>query len=465
MSSIDNVLNRIDSNLEQSTQRLFELLRIKSISTDPAFKSDCKLAAEWLTRELNSLDISSSIRETNGHPMVVGHYNEATDSQPHVLFYGHYDVQPVDPIDLWDYDPFEPSIQTRDDGSKIIVARGAADDKGQLMTFVEATRAWLEETGSLPLNVTILFEGEEESGSPSLLPFFAANSEELKCDFALVCDTGMWDEKTPALTIMLRGLMGEEIEILAANRDLHSGLYGGAARNPIHVLSEILSELHDSQGRVTLPGFYDGVTEIPDNVKAMWQNLNFSQQDFLGGIGLEHPAGEADRTVLEQIWSRPTLEINGVFGGYTGEGFKTVIPAKATAKISCRLVGDQDPERIRESLRMFVSNKLPKDCAVEFKKHGSSPGLWVDFQSQESRQVQQALSDEWGCETKLVGIGGSIPIVNEFKHKLDMDTLLVGFGLDDDQIHSPNEKYNFSSFHKGIRSWARILDKLAKSGQ
>ena len=461
MTQIDKVLERVDSNLEQSTERLFELLRIKSISTDPAYKKDCVSAANWLVSELNSLNFDAGIRETQGHPMVVGHSKGTIDSGPHVLFYGHYDVQPVDPIELWENDPFDPTIQTRKDGSKIIVARGAADDKGQLMTFVEAARAWQEVTGGLPLKVTVLFEGEEESGSPSLLPFFAENSAELKCDLALVCDTGMWDEKTPAMTVMLRGLMGEEIEIIASNRDLHSGLYGGAARNPIHLLSEILSGLHDTQGRVTLPGFYDGVSEIPENVKVMWDNLGFSNEDFLGPIGLEEPAGEIDRSTLEQIWSRPTLEVNGIYGGYTGEGFKTVIPSKATAKISCRLVGDQDPEQIRESLRTFVSNKLPRDCSVKFEKHGSSPALWVDFQSPESKRTQQALSEEWECETKLVGMGGSIPIVNEFKYKLDMQTLLIGFGLDDDQIHSPNEKYNFTSFHKGIRSWVRILDKLA----
>ncbi len=461
MTQIDKVLDRVDSNLEQSIKRLFELLRIKSISTDPVYKDDCLSAANWLTRELNSLNFDAGIRETIGHPMVVGHSKGTFDSGPHVLFYGHYDVQPIDPIELWENDPFDPTIKTRSDGSKIIVARGACDDKGQLMTFVEAARAWQEETGSLPLKVTVLFEGEEETGSPSLLPFFAENSTELKCDLALVCDTGMWDEKTPAMTVMLRGLMGEQIEVTAANRDLHSGLYGGAARNPIHILTEILSSLHDEHGRVTLPGFYDGVSEIPENVKVMWDNLGFSNEDFLGSIGLEVPAGEKDRSTLEQIWARPTLEVNGIFGGYTGEGFKTVIPAKATAKITCRLVGDQGPEQIRESLRTYVSSKLPKDCSAKFVKHGSGPGLWVDFQSAESKRTQQALSEEWGCETKLVGTGGSIPIVNEFKHKLDMETMLIGFGLDDDQVHSPNEKYNFSSFHKGIRSWARILDKLA----
>ena len=461
MSQINNVLNRIDSNLNKSTERLFELLRIKSISTDPAFKSDCKTAADWLVRELRSLNFNASVRETNGHPMVVGHLKGANDSCPHVLFYGHYDVQPVDPIELWENDPFDPKILTRGDGSKIIVARGAADDKGQLMTFVEAVRAWLEEAENLPLNVTVLFEGEEESGSPSLLPFLEENLEELKCDFAMVCDTGMWDDKTPAMTIMLRGLMGEEIEITAANRDLHSGHFGGAARNPIQVLTKILSGLRDSQGQITLPGFYDGVSEIPDNVKAMWDNLGFSHENFLGPIGLEIPAGENDRTALEQIWARPTLEVNGIYGGYTGEGFKTVIPSKATAKISCRLVGDQDPDQIRESLRTYVTNQLPKDCTVKFEKHGNGPGIWVDFQSPESKRAQRALSDEWGCEAKFVGLGGSIPIVNEFKNKLNMDTLLIGFGLEDDQIHSPNEKYNFTSFHKGIRSWARILHELA----
>ncbi|MEP3275264.1 MAG: dipeptidase [Stappiaceae bacterium] len=464
MNHIEGVLERIDADIDNSTDRLFDLLKIKSISTDPAFKEECRKAAEWLARELSEIGIKSSVRDTTGHPMVVGHSEaDASKAGPHVLFYGHYDVQPVDPLELWETDPFEPKIVTKPDGSKIIVARGSADDKGQLLTFVEAARAWIAETGSLPLNVSVIFEGEEESGSPSLDAFLDANSKELSCDLALICDTGMWNEETPAITIMMRGLMGEQIDITASDRDLHSGHFGGAAANPIHILSSILAGLHDKTGKVTLPDFYDGVSEVPETVTAMWDGLGFTTEGFLGPVGLDVPAGENDRTALQQIWSRPTLEINGVWGGYTGAGFKTVIPSKASAKVSCRLVGDQDPEKIRSSLRKYVEDNLPADCSVEFHEHGSSASTHVDYTNPAVDHARNALTEEWGKEAALIGAGGSIPIVGDFKNKLSMDTLLIGFGLEDDQIHSPNEKYNFSSFHKGIRSWARILDALAKA--
>ena len=365
MAEIDAVLKRIDSNLDSSLERLFDLLRIKSISTDPAFSADCRQAADWLVDTLNALGIEASARKTIGHPMVVGH-SKARDTGPHVLFYGHYDVQPVDPVDLWDRDPFEPAIVTREDGSKMIVARGAADDKGQLMTFVEAARAWIEETGDLPIRVTFLLEGEEESGSISLDSFLAENKDELSVDFAMICDTGMWDRETPAITTMLRGMVSEEITVKAADQDLHSGLFGGAARNPIRVLGRIVSDLHDEDGRIMVPGFYDGVEEMPEDITAMWDKLGFDAKAFLGGVDLSVPAGEAGRSVLEQIWTRPTCDVNGIQGGYTGDGFKTVIPSEAFAKVSFRLVGKQDPQAIRENFRAFVRERLPEDCEVSF---------------------------------------------------------------------------------------------------
>lgn len=461
MSALDRVLARIDADLDRSLDRLFELVRIRSISTDPAYKEDCRKAAEWLARELTDLGIPASVRDTTGHPMVVGHRKEPEASAPHVLFYGHYDVQPVDPIELWEEEPFTPRLVTRPDGTKKIVARGASDDKGQLMTFVEAARAWIAETGSLPLPVSILLEGEEESGSPSLHPFLQANQDELSCDLALVCDTGMWDRDTPAITTMLRGLVGEELTVTAADRDLHSGMYGGAARNPIHVLADILAGLHDDTGKVTLPGFYDGVIEMPKDVTALWDKLGFDVEKFLGEVGLKHPAGEAGRSALEQIWTRPTCEINGIWGGYTGAGFKTVIPSKAHAKVSFRLVGDQDPARVRETFRAYVRSKLPEDCSVSFAEHGGSPALRLPFDSPALEKGRAALSAEWGREAALIGCGGSIPIVGDFKSMLGMDSLLIGFALDEDQVHSPNEKYELSSFHKGIRSWARVLEALS----
>ncbi len=436
-------------------------MRIESISTDPAYAAECKKAAEFIVEDLKTIGFEASVRETAGHPMVVAHH-DGPEGAPHVLFYGHYDVQPCDPLELWDEPPFEPRIKEMPDGSKQMIGRGTSDDKGQLMTFVEACRAWKSETGGLPVKVTLFFEGEEESGSPSLIPFLEANKDELKSDIALVCDTTMWDRETPAISTALRGLLGEEITIQAASRDLHSGFYGSAAANPIRILSKVLSGLHDENGRVTLDGFYDGVPETPDEIKQMWAGLGFSESEFLGEIGLSLPAGEKERSVLEQVWARPTAEFNGVIGGYTGEGFKTVIPAIASSKISFRLVGTQDTLAIRKTFREYVQNSLPADCSVTFEDHGASPAVHIGYDMPEIQKATAALKDEWGKDTALIAMGGSIPVVGRFDEFLDMPSMLVGFAQDDDRIHSPNEKYELKSFHKGTRSWARIMAALAE---
>jgi acetylornithine deacetylase/succinyl-diaminopimelate desuccinylase-like protein len=462
MTDITTVLDRADKNLDSSLDKLFELLRIKSISTDPAFKAECRKAADWLVAYLTSIGFTASVRDTAGHPMVVAHHDGATADAPHLLFYGHYDVQPVDPLELWESDPFAPAIKDAANGRKIITGRGTSDDKGQLMTFVEACRAYKEIHGSLPCRLTILFEGEEESGSPSLKPFLEANAAELKADYALVCDTGMLDEVTPAISAGLRGLVGEEIVVTAANRDLHSGMYGGAAANPIHILADILAGLHDETGRITVPGFYEGVDETPDDVKAAWKKLDDSATKFLTDVGLSIPSGEKGRSILELTWARPTAEVNGISGGYTGEGFKTVIAAKASAKVSFRLVGRQNPAAIRESFRAYVRSKIPGDCSVEFHPHGGSPAIQLPYDSALLRKAKVALSDEWPNPAVVIGMGGSIPIVGDFQKMLGMESLLVGFGLSDDRIHSPNEKYDLMSYHKGIRSWIRILAEIAK---
>ena len=462
--SLEQVLATIDTNLDASVERLKELLRIPSISTDPAYAGDCRKAAEWLVADLSGQGFRAALHDTPGHPMVVAHHDGAGADAPHVLFYGHYDVQPVDPIALWDTDPFDPQVKRMDDGSSRIVGRGSADDKGQLMTFVEACRAYIAETGTLPCRVTLFLEGEEESGSPSLLPFMDAHKAELSADVALVCDTNMWNRDTPAISTGLRGLVGEEVTIHAASMDLHSGYYGGAAANPIHVLAKILADLHDADGRVTLPGFYDGVPELPEDIRTVWNGLDFSEAEFLGGVGLSVPSGEKGRSVLEQTWSRPTAEVNGIEGGYTGKGFKTVIPAMAQAKVSFRLVFDQDPAAIRSSFRSFVEQRLPADCRAEFHEHGGSGAIQLPFDSPMLEAARGALSDEWPNPAVMIGMGGSIPVVGEFKRRLGMQSLLIGFGLGDDRIHSPNEKYEMSSFHKGQRSWARVLAALSEAG-
>jgi acetylornithine deacetylase/succinyl-diaminopimelate desuccinylase-like protein len=455
--SVDPVLDRIDSNLQDSLDRLKDLLRIPSISTDPAYKADCDKAADWLVADLKSLGADASKRETPGHPMVVGHID---GPGPHLLFYGHYDVQPVDPLDLWDRDPFDPQIEDTDKG-RVIRGRGAADDKGQLMTFVAACRAWIEEHGTLPCKITFFFEGEEESGSPSLIPFLEENAEELKSDVALICDTGLFDSRVPAITTMLRGMLQEEITITGPSRDLHSGMYGGAAMNPIRVLSRIIAALHDDSGHITIPDFYHGVPDLPNEVLLQWENLGFDHKSFLGDVGLSDLAGEAGRSALEMLWSRPTCEVNGIGGGYQGEGFKTVLPSKASAKISFRLVGEQDPHAIRENLRAMVSELAPKDCTIEFKAHGAAPASVMAIDNPAFEQARQALSDEWPDEAAFIGCGGSIPVAGYFQTLLGTESMLIGFGKDDDQIHSPNEKYDVESFHKGTRSWARVLHALS----
>ncbi|MEM0945259.1 MAG: M20/M25/M40 family metallo-hydrolase [Pseudomonadota bacterium] len=457
MSDLAPVLDHLDQDLDGALARLFTLLKFQSISTDPAFASECQKAAEWLAGDLASIGFDARVAPTPGHPMVVAHHD---GPGPHILFYGHYDVQPVDPIELWDADPFDPQLLTRPDGSRLIVGRGTGDDKGQLMTFIEACRALKAVTGALPCRVTIFLEGEEESGGRNLPPFLEAHADELRADIAIVCDTCMWDRETPAITTMLRGMMGEEITLHAANRDLHSGFYGGAAANPIHLLSRALAGLHDETGRVTVPGFYEGVEPIPAEVKAQWDGLGQSDAAFLSEIGLAHPSGETGYSALELTWARPTAEVNGIWGGYTGAGFKTVIPAEAHAKISFRLVGTQDPDAIREAFRAQIRAALPADCRVEFHPHGGSPATVMPLSDPAFETARQALSAEWGTEAAFIGSGGSIPVVGELKRKLGMDTLLIGFGQEDDAIHSPNEKYELSSFAKGARSFARVLTAL-----
>ena len=459
MKTLDAVLNRIDQEIDHSVERLFALLRIASVSTDPAFKDQCRAAAEHVAADLKSIGFEATVRPTAGHPVVVGKSNGTAG--PRVLFYGHYDVQPVDPLSLWKTPPFEPRIETLPDGRKIIVARGACDDKGQAMTFIEACRAFKAVTGKLPLPITMMIEGEEECGSKNLFGFVRDNAAEFKLDLALVCDTAMWDQKTPAVTTSLRGLVYEDVKITCADRDLHSGVFGGAAQNPLRLLSQILGEMWDDKGRVTIPGFYDGVKDLPADIKADLKGLDLTAEKFLGPIGLKKPAGEQDRMVIEMVTTRPTAEINGIIGGYTGEGAKTVIPGEASAKVSFRLVGEQDPEKIRDAFRAFVRARLPADCKVEFGNFGLAPPIQLSFDNPALTKARAVLADEWGHKAVAVGAGGSIPIVADFKNVLGMDLLLVGFALDDDRVHSPNEKFDLKCYHKGIRSWARILDALS----
>lgn len=454
---LDDILAQLDETRDAALARLLEFLRIPSISTDPAHRRDVRDAAQWLCTELENLGFDAKIHDTPGHPMVVAR-TAPGDARP-LLFYGHYDVQPVDPLALWNRPPFEPEIQDIE-GGKVIRGRGASDDKGQLMTFVEAFRAWNAVHGSLPSDLILLFEGEEESGSPSLRPFLQDHAEDLRASLAMICDTGMYADGRPAITTQLRGLVGEEVIIRAADRDLHSGSFGGLAANPVMILAQALGALKDADGRVTLPGFYDGVADLGDALARDWQALDFDAAEFLGQVGLSEPIGEKGRTPLEMVWNRPTAEINGIAGGYAGEGFKTVLPAEARAKVSFRLTGTQDPQKIREAFRAHISSFLPADCSVEFHEHGGGAASVMDTSDPAFTTAKQALTDEWGREAAFIGAGGSIPIAGDFKEILGMDSMLIGFGRDDDRIHSPNEKYDVQSFTKGARSWARILASL-----
>ncbi len=456
-SRIEEIVSTLDATLPQALDRLCAFLRIPSISTDPEHRGDVRRAAEWLCAELAGLGFAAAVRDTPGHPMVVAHSPKG--ARRPVLFYGHYDVQPVDPLELWDRPPFDPEIQDTPQG-RVIRARGAADDKGQLMTYVEAVRAWKAIHGALPSDLILLFEGEEESGSPSLRPFLRENAEELRAGIALICDTGLYADGRPAITTQLRGLLGEEITVRAADRDLHSGSFGGLAANPIQVLVNALATVKDDSGRITLPGFYDGVEELSDQLRADWESLGFDAGDFLSRVGLKHPVGERGRMALEMVWNRPTFEINGITGGYTGEGFKTVLPAEARAKVSFRLTGTQDPQAIREAFRAHVRAAMPEDCDVTFQDHGASPASRMDISDPAFTVARNALSQEWGREAAYIGAGGSIPVAGDFQEILGMDSMLIGFGRDDDRIHSPNEKYDVESFAKGARSWARILAAL-----
>ena len=458
--ALEQALAHADAHIDESLKRLKALVRIKSISTDPAYAGEVRKAAELLSADLNALGFDASVRDTIGHPMVVAHDTAAEG--PHVLFYAHYDVQPVDPLNLWHSDPFEPTLVKQADGETHIVGRGTSDDKGQLLTFVEACRAWKAVNGALPVKVTLFFEGEEESGGKSLPGFLEQNRDELgAADIALVCDTDLWNAQTPAIVTSLRGLVGEQVEITCASHDLHSGMFGNAARNPIQVLSEIIASLRNPDGSVAIEGFYDDVKELPADVAALWKRLPYDEQAFMAGAGLTTPAGEQGRTAMEQTRARPTCEINGITGGYTGDGFKTVIPAKASAKISFRLVSNMDPDKIRAAWRAHATALVPPDCKVTFKEHGGSRAISVPTTGIHLQQARDALTTEWGKEAALHGSGGSIPVAGDFKRILGLDTLLIGYALPDDRIHSPNEKYNLTSYRKGIRSWIRILAALA----
>lgn len=455
----DAVLAHIEATLDDARERWFEFLRIPSVSAQPAHAADCGRAAAWVRDQLAAMGFDAALHDTPGHPVVLGRHPGPGGNAPHLLFYGHYDVQPAEPLELWTHPPFDPALSDGPHGPRV-VARGAVDDKGQVMMWLEALRAWHAVHGTLPVRVTALIEGEEEVGSPNLDRFLAEHADALRGDVTVISDTGMWDIDTPALTTRLRGLAYMQVVVRAANRDLHSGIFGGSALNPINLLTRILGELHDADGRVQLPGFYDGVREVPQSLQGDWAALGFDEAGFLGGIGLSVPSGERGRTGLERLWARPTADVNGIWGGYAGPGAKTVIAAEAGAKVSFRLVPGQDPAAVVRSFHDFVQARLPADARAEITGD-ASPGVEVPADSRFVQAAQEALAEEYGRPAVLIGSGGSIPVVGSMRRLLGMDSVLMGFGLDNDQVHSPNEKFEWRCFHKGLRSHARLLGKLA----
>ena len=457
---VDPVLQRIDASLKTSCETLFELMRFPGVGADPAHHGDCRATAAWIKNYLSQMGFAVELRETTGQPLVVA---RMPGPGAQVLFYGHYDVQPADPLDLWDTPPFEPRMGKNARGQDCIYGRGAADDKGQFMTFVEATRHWLAQHGSLPFGLTIMIEGDEEGDASHLDGFLAKNAKEFPCDFAVICDTDMYDETTPAITTSLRGCISEEITIQGPRIDLHSGYFGGPAVNPIKVLAKLLASLHDKNGKVGIPGFYEGVKTLTPSQKKQLKGLRFPEREFLADVGLKHAAGETGHGVLEQLWSRPTAEVNGIWGGYTATGAKTVLPARAHAKLTFRLVEGQKPNKVRAAFRKHVKALLPKGCKISFiSEGGDSTGIRIAEDSSWFKAAARALKAEWGKSPALIGSGGSIPVVEFMRKHLKVETLLIGFGRKDDRVHSPNEKYDLESYHRGQRSFARLIAEFSK---
>mgnify|MGYP001212272886 CR=1 FL=1 len=459
-ASCKSVLAYADEHADASLARLIDILKIPSISTDSAHDEDVIRGAQWFADELAAIGFEAEVVKTTGHPVVFAEV-AAPEGAPTVLYYGHYDVQPADPLELWDSPPFDPQVVDDENGGRV-VARGAVDDKGQVMTIVEALRAWHAVAGGPPVGVKIMLEGEEESGSASLDGFLTAYRERLASDVCVVSDTGMWNAETPAITTMLRGMVYQEFTITGPSMDLHSGMYGGAVQNPVNVLCSIVAEMHDSEGRITIPNFYDGVEEPSSAVLSDWESLNFDEEGFLASAGLTNgDGGEHGRSMLERTWSRPTLDANGMCGGYVGEGAKTIIPSSAMVKISCRLVPGQDPEAIEHALVAFVRDRLPEGWSLDIDSHGSNPAVEVRNDSPWLNAAREGLTCAYSNPAIVVGCGGSIPAVGSIQAELGIDALLVGFGLDDDRVHSPNEKFDLRCFNGGIRSQIGMLAAFA----
>ena len=449
----------VRENQDRLLDELKNFLKIPSISTLPEHKSDIDRAARFVADSLGSAGLENvEIIPTAGHPLVYGDWLHAP-GKPTVLCYGHYDVQPPDPLDLWTTPPFEPTVR---DGN--LYARGSADDKGQMYMHVKAVETLRAVNGKLPVNVKFLIEGEEEVGGESIAKYVADKPEKLKADVALVSDTALYAEGVPTLCIGLRGLIYMEVSATGAMRDLHSGLYGGAAPNAVFALIELLAKAKSAAGVIRIPGIYDDVEPPAPAEKESWEKLPFREKDFLKKeVGSSRLTGETKYSVLERIWARPTLEVHGIAGGFTAAGAKTVIPAKATAKVSIRLVPKQDPDKVVAAFRKFVEKNTPKGIRTELKVLSASPAVMVNPDHPAIQIAAKAFSDILQKPTVFIRSGGSIPIVGDFATHLKIPTILMGFGLPDDGLHSPNEKYKVENYYKGIMTIAHFLDEYGRS--
>ncbi len=456
---LDQVLKTIDSRRQDSLAALKEFLSIPSVSTKPEHKPDMVRCATWLVDQLRAGQLDVSVMPTAGHPIVVAR-NKHQPGRPTVLVYGHYDVQPPEPLEQWITPPFEPTVRKADAGTEAIYARGAADDKGQVWSHVQAMLAW-QAHGGQPINITLLVEGEEEIGSDNLEAFVAQHRDMLRADIAVISDTNQFARGVPAITYGLRGLCYAEVFITGPSHDLHSGLYGGAVPNPANVLCGVIASLHDGDGRVSIPSFYEDVVELTAAERELWKHLPFSEADFAKSLGIPHGNGEAGFSSLERKWARPTCDVNGITAGYQGPGAKTVIASVASAKVSMRLVPNQDPARIQRSFEQAIRSRCPDNVRVEIKWYGASEPVLVSIDSPATKLAAEALKIGFGTEPTFMREGGSIPVVGLIKRALGIDTLLVGFGLPDDRVHSPNEKFDLDALHGGVRTAAALYERLA----
>ncbi len=447
----------LHTHQERFVEDLKTLLRFPSVSADSKFKPDLIKCAQWLKEHFTSLGLNSEIIPTPGHPIVYAEWLGAPGA-PTVLVYGHYDVQPPDPLEKWTTPPFEPTIR---DGK--IYARGATDDKGQFLTHVQSVEAWMKTEGKLPINVKFLIEGEEEVGSHNLDDFLAANKEKVACDVAVISDCPQYGPGLPAITYGLRGLYACEVTIHGPNRDLHSGAYGGSIANPAVFLAKLIASLHDKNGIVQIPGFYDHIVPLDDDERAAYAALPFDEKAYFEDLNVKVGFGETGYTTNERRWARPTCEINGLYSGYIGEGPKTIVPSYAFAKITCRLVPGQDHKDVGRALETYLRHQCPVSVRMDFKsEHGCEASL-VDRHSPFMAAARAAIKEGFGKEPVLIREGGSIPVVKTLKDLLGVDTLLLGWGLNSDCLHSPNEHFTLADFHRGTAASAALWGILANT--